>query len=159
MAIYLKFGNLKGNATAEGYTGQIVLDTVDFGVSRKVSMETGNLTNRESSKPNWSQVSVSKKADNSIAALLREAAVGAAGQEATITFVRTGDKVQDFMAYKLSNCIVSDYRISAAGDEEPREYFSLSYSAIEVSYKDHDASNKSGNPQRFSYDIKAAKSG
>lgn len=61
------------------------------------------------------------------------------------------------MAYKLTNCIISSYRIIAQGDEEPVEEFALSYSAIEVSYKDHDASNKAGNPQRVSYDVKAAK--
>lgn len=27
MAIYLKFGNIKGTATAEGFTGQIALNT------------------------------------------------------------------------------------------------------------------------------------
>ena len=37
------------------------------------------------------------------------------------------------------------------------ERLTLSYSAIEVSYKDHDATNKTGNPQRFRYDLKTAK--
>lgn len=121
-------------------------------------METGNLSNRESSKPTLSRIEISKKADNSVAALLKEALTGSAGQEATITFVRTGsDKVQEFMTYKLTNCILSRYKINAEGDEEPTELLELSYSAIEVSYKDHDASNKAGNPQRVGYDIKAAK--
>ena len=61
------------------------------------------------------------------------------------------------MTYKLTNCIISGYKIFAVGDDEPAESLKLSYSAIEVSYKDHDASNKSGNPQRVSYDVKAAK--
>lgn len=158
MAIYLKFGNVKGNVTADGYAGQIAIMSADFGVTRSVSMEAGNLSNRESSKPTLSQIGITKKADNSVAALFKEALTGSAGQEAVLTFVRTGsDKVQEFMAYKLSNCIISSYNISAVGDEEPTESLTLSYSAIEVSYKDHDASNKSGNPQRVSYDVKAAK--
>jgi len=158
MAIYLKFGNVKGNVTADGYAGQIAIISADFGVSRSVSMEAGNLSNRESSKPTLSQISITKKADNSVAALFKEALTGSAGQEAVLTFVRTGsDKVQEFMSYKLTNCIISSYNISAVGDEEPTESLTLSYSAIEVSYKDHDASNKSGNPQRVSYDVKAAK--
>lgn len=158
MAIYLKFGNVKGNVTAEGYAGQIAVNRIRFGVARNVSMEAGNLSNRESTKPNLSVITISKKADNSVAALFKEALTGSAGQEATITFVRTGaDKVQEFMTYKLTNCIISSYDIEAEGDEEPMEELTLSYSAIEVSYKDHDASNKSGNPQRVSYDVKAAK--
>lgn len=158
MAIYLKFGNVKGNVTAEGYAGQIAVMSIEFEGSRKVSMETGNLSNRESSKPNLSVIQIIKKADNSVAALFKEFLTGSVGQEATITFVRTGsDKVQEFMTYKLTNCIVSKYKISADGDEQPSEVIELSYSAIEVSYKDHDASNKSGNPQRVAYDVKAAK--
>ena len=157
MAIYLKFGNVKGNVTADGYAGQIAVISVDFEVLRKVSMEAGNLSNRESSKPTLSLIQITKKADNSVAALLMEALTGSAGQEATLTFVRTGDKLQEYMAYKLTNCIVSRYKISAVGDEGPDELLELSYSAIEVSYKDHDASNKSGNPQRVRYDVKAAK--
>lgn len=158
MAIYLKFGNVKGNVTADGYAGQIAVSRVKFGVARSVSMEAGNLSNRESTKPNLSAITISKSADNSVAALFKEALTGSAGQEATITFVRTGsDKVQEFMSYKLTNCIISSYDIEAEGDEQPTEELTLSYSAIEVSYKDHDASNKSGNPQRVSYDVKAAK--
>lgn len=158
MAIYLKFGNVKGNVTADGYAGQIAVKSIEFEVARQVSMETGNLSNRESSKPTLSRIEISKKADNSVAALLKEALTGSAGQEAAITFVRTGsDKVQEFMTYKLTNCILSRYKINAEGDEEPTELLELSYSAIEVSYKDHDASNKAGNPQRVAYDIKAAK--
>jgi type VI secretion system secreted protein Hcp len=158
MAIYLKFGNVKGNVTADGYAGQIAVTSVSFGVSRSVSMEAGNLSNREASKPHLTEITLTKTADNSVAALFKEALTGSAGQEALLTFVRTGaDKVQDFMTYKLTNCIISGYHITAQGDEAPVESLSLSFSAIEVSYKDHDASNKSGNPQRVSYDVKAAK--
>lgn len=157
MAIYLKFGNIKGNVTANGYVGQIALISVDFEVLRQVSMEAGNLSNRESSKPTLSLIQVTKKADNSVAALLMGALTGSAGQDATLTFVHTGDKLQEFMSYKLTNCIISRYKISAVGDEGPTELLELSYSAIEVSYKDHDASNKSGNPQRVRYDVRAAK--
>ena len=158
MAMYLKFGNVKGNVTADGYAGQIAVTRVKFNVARNVSMEAGNLSNRESTKPNLSPITITKKADNSVAALFKEALTGSAGQEATITFVRTGaDKVQEFMTYKLTNCIISSYDIDAEGEDAPVEELTLSYSAIEVSYKDHDASNKAGNPQRVSYDVKAAK--
>jgi type VI secretion system secreted protein Hcp len=158
MAIYLKFGNVKGNVTAEGYAGQIAVLSVQFGVARHVSMEAGNLSNREASKPSVSEIMISKTADNSVAALFKEALTGSDGQEAVLTFVRTGkDKVQEFMSYKLTNCIISGYNISAHGDDTPVENISLSYSAIEVSFKDHDASNKSGNPQRVRYDVKTAK--
>ena len=158
MAIYLKFGNVKGNVTAAGYAGQIAIKSLSFGVDRKVSMEAGNLSNRESSKPTLSRIEIVKDADSSVTALLKEALTGSVGQEAIITFTRTGPSgVQEFMAYKLTNCIISSYKIDALDEEGQTERLFLSYSAIEVSYKDHDASNKSGSPQRVRYDVKAAK--
>ncbi|MBI1425469.1 MAG: Hcp1 family type VI secretion system effector [Gammaproteobacteria bacterium] len=158
MAIYLKLGNVKGNVTASGYEGQIAVLSAHFGVARAVSMEPGNVSNRESSKPSLSEITITKLADNSVAALFKEALTGSKGEEALLTFVRTGsDKVQEFMTYKLSDCIISSYSISAQGDEEPVENISLSYSAIEVSYKDHDASNKTGNPQRAAYNLVTTK--
>ena len=158
MAIYLKFGNVKGNVTATGYAGQIAIKSLSFGVDQKVSMEAGNLSNRESSKPTLSPIEIVKDADSSVTALLKEALTGSAGQEAIITFVRTGPSaVQEFMTYKLTNCIISSYKIDALDEEGQTERLFLSYSAIEVSYKDHDASNKPGGPKRVRYDVKAAK--
>lgn len=51
MVMYLKFGNVKGNVIADGYAGQIAVTRVRFRVARNVSMEAGNLSNRESSNP------------------------------------------------------------------------------------------------------------
>ena len=158
MAIYLKFGNVKGNVTADGYAGQIAINALGFEVSRTVSMEAGNLSNRESSKPTLSPIELVKDADSSVVALLKEALTGSAGQEAIISFVRTGSAgVQEFMTYKLTNCIISSYKSHTLDEEGHTERLFLSYSAIEVSFKDHDASNKAGNPQRVRYDVKAAK--
>jgi type VI secretion system secreted protein Hcp len=157
MAIYLSLGKIQGNVTASGYEKQINILSAHFAVSRNISMEVGNTANRESAKPQLSEIALTKKADNSVAALFLEALKGSAGQEATLTFVRTGDKLQDYMSYKLFDVLVSSYSISAAGDEEPIENITLSYSRIEVAYKDHDASNKSGNPQRVSYNLKEGK--
>ena len=123
-------------------------------------METGKLSNRESSKPRLSQIDILKNADSSVAAFFREAVSGSAGQEAIITFVHTGsNKLREYMIYKLTNCIISKYKILAPHDAEPVVWLTLSYSAIEVSYTDHDASNKSGSPQRVSYDVKIAEAG
>lgn len=92
-ATYLKFGNVKGNVTADSYKDQIAVATVDFDVNRNVSMETGKLSNRESSKPTLSQIAITKLADNSVASLFKEALSGSAGREAVLSFVRTGNKM------------------------------------------------------------------
>lgn len=160
MAIYLEFGDIKGNVTAEGYEGHIAIMSVSFGVSRNISMEPGSMTNREISSPNLTQISLSKEADNSVTAIFKQATSGSDGVLATLKFVRTGtDTVQEYMTMVLTNSIVSGYSISASGEGAPMESIELSYSMIEISYTDYDETNKAGNPTRASYDLTTAKAG
>ncbi|MBN4080604.1 type VI secretion system tube protein Hcp [Beggiatoa alba] len=65
MAIYLQYEDIKGNVTAEGYQDHIALQTVNFGVSRRVSMEPGNISNREFNHPVLSEISLNKTIDRS----------------------------------------------------------------------------------------------
>ena len=158
MSIYLEYDGIKGNVTADGYADHIAVLSVQFGVGRGISMEAGNLSNRESTRPSLSEISLTKAADNSVTAIFKEAVTGSAGKKVTIKFVRTGaDKVQEYMSYALEDCIVSGYSISADSEGEPMESISLSYSKIMINYSDFDKTNKSGNPQRVGYDLETAK--
>ena len=158
MSIYLEYDGIKGNVTADGYKDHIAVLSVQFGVGRGISMEAGNLSNRESTRPSLSEISLTKAADNSVTAIFKEAVTGSAGKKVTIKFVRTGaDKVQEYMSYALEDCIVSGYSISADAEGEPMESISLSYSKIMINYSDFDKTNKSGNPQRVGYDLETAK--
>ena len=158
MAIYLEYEGIKGNVTADGYKDHIAVESVQFGVGRGISMEAGNLSNRESTRPSLSEITLTKAADNSVTAIFKEAVTGSAGKKVVIKFVRTGaDKVQEYMDYTLENCLVSSYSMSASSEGEPMESISLSYSKIMINYSDFDKTNKSGNPQRVGYDLESAK--
>lgn len=158
MAIYLEFEGVKGNVTANGYKDHIAVNSFDFGVGRGISMEAGNMSNREVSRPSVSEVTLTKAADNSATALFKEAVTGSAGKKVVVKFVRTGaDKVQEFMDYTLENCLISGYTVSASADGEPMETLTLSFSKIMVNYNDHDATNKAASPQRVGYDLTTAK--
>lgn len=157
MAIYLNYDGIEGNVTAEGYEKNIKVSSAHFGVSRPITMEAGKMANREVGKPNISEVTLGKEADNSVAALFKEAVSGSAGKKAILSFTRTGtEKVEEFMSYTLYDVLVSGYSISADGDEEPLENITLSFSKCEILYKDHDATNKTGSPQRSGYDLAKA---
>ena len=157
MATYMKCEKIKGNVTASGYEDCIKVGSIHFGVGRAVTMEAGKMANREVGKPTVSEVTITKEADNSVAALFKEAVTGSNGQKIELIFVRTGtDKVEEFMNYTLYDCLVSGYSISCDGDEEPLENITLSFSKCEILYKDHDASNATGNPQRSGYDLTTA---
>lgn len=158
MAIYIEYEGIKGNTTADGYKDHITVSSLQFGVGRGISMEAGNLANREASRPSISEVTFTKAADMSTASIFKEAVTGSAGKKVVIKFVQTGaDKLVEYMTYTLENCLVSGYSVSADADGDPVESVSLSFSKIMVNYSDYDKSNKSATPQRVGYDLAIAK--
>lgn len=159
MAIYLKYEGIKGNITAEGYSDYIALSTVNLGVGRGISMESGNMANRESTRPTLSEIVITKPADTSATALFKESVTGNGGKEVTIKFVRTGsDAIQEFMEYVLTDVMISGYSLSGEAEDEPKETIKLSYTKIMIKYNDFDSSNASGNPMRVGYDLSLGKS-
>ncbi len=161
MAIYLEFDGIKGNVTADGYKDQVKIESASFAVSREVGMETGNMSNRESGRPNFSVVNLTKVADGSTPSFFKASILGASGKKATLRFVQTGDDdaLKEFIAYELEDCIVSQYHFSANDDQTPHEAIALSFSKCTVSYTGHDATNKGTGPSRFGYDVAAGKAG
>lgn len=158
MAIYMKYDGISGNTSANGYAGHITLNSVSFGVGRGISMEAGNMANREATRPTISEVSITKYADTSVTSLFKESVTGSTGKTVVIKFVRTGsDKLQEYMNYTLENCLVSGFSISADAEGEPVENISLSFSKIMISYNDFDPKNNTSNPQRVGYDLAVAK--
>jgi type VI secretion system secreted protein Hcp len=154
----MKYDGINGNVTADGFASHIALNSVNFGVGRGISMEAGNMSNREATRPSISEVNITKFADTSVTSLFKESVSGSAGKTVVIKFVRTGaDKIQEYMNYTLENCLVSGYSISADAEGEPVENIALSFSKIMISYNDFDAKNKTSNPQRVGYDLAVAK--
>jgi len=154
VAIYLEYEGVKGNVTADGFKDLIAVQTVDFGVSRGVSMVPGNLSNRETTRPTLSEISLTKIMDISASRLFKESVSGSSGKKVVIKFVSTGsDKLVEFMDYTLENCLVSGYEVSANAKGYAEETIHLSFSKMLVSYKDHGATNKVGTLQRVGYDL------
>jgi len=158
MSIYLEYEGIKGNVTAEGYKDHIDIQSMTFGVGRGISMDPGNLANREATRPSISEITVTKLMDNSTTSLFKESVTGSAGKKVKLKFVRTGaDKVNEFMNYELEDCLVSGYNVSGNGDSQPIETITLSFSKILINHTDNDHTNKAGSPARVGYDLSTAK--
>lgn len=153
--LYMKLGNIVGSVTAKGYEGWMKIKTFTYGAKRNVSMETGNLSNREPGKPEISRIAITREADRSVAALFQAAVKGTAGVEVAIVAVATGGKV--LWEIKLANAILSGYTPYAHADEAPLEGLTLSYSRTEITCTGQDASGKVCGPQRVAYDVKAGR--
>jgi type VI secretion system secreted protein Hcp len=131
---------------------------MDFGVSRGISMDTGNMANRAAGLPSFSEVTVSKYTDDSTYGLLNDAILGKEGKEIELAVVEPGDTPTEYVKYLLKDAIVASYSMSAAG-EQPHESVAISYSFVEIAFTTHDKANKGGGVPRVAYDLALAQKG
>ena len=160
MAIYMNFNNkaIKGNVTAAGYEDWIELDSLNFGNGRGITMEVGNMANREASRPSMSEVSVSKMMCNASGGLFKESLTGVEGVKVIIDIVQTGAKqVEKYASYTLEDVLISSYSVNASGGSAPHETLSMSYAKLIADLQGADKTNKNGKNMKVGYDLTIGK--
>ena len=159
MAIYMKVPGVDGAVTASGYEKWIPLDSMQFGVGRHIDMTVGDTTNRESSRPSFSEITVSKLSDDSSAGLFNESILNSGAKKIEIALCRTNnDKIEEYMKYTLTDALISSFSMSSGGDL-PSESISISYVHLEVSYTTRDAKGGVSGPVRVAYDLSTGTKG
>ena len=159
MPIYIKYGDIKGDVTAEGHKGAdgwVEINSFQFGVGRGIASPTGGSTDRESSAPSVSEIVVTKAMDKSSFSWLEESLWGE-GQAVTIDFVKTDkDKLEVYTSYKLEDAMVSGYSVSSGGDR-PSESISINFTKIIYEFHEMGAKNAGADSPKTGWDIAAAK--
>ncbi len=156
MAIYMKFGDINGDVTTDGFKNWIELNSFQFGVSRGVSSGAGGAT-RESSAPSISEIVVSKYLDASSPKLYQDSLAGAFDSKVEIKMTTTTkSKVETFLTYELTDCGVSSYSQSSGGDA-PVESLSLNFVKVMLTPTPLDKSGQIKKGDVVSYDLLAMK--
>jgi len=131
MAIYMKFGDVVGQVTTDGFKDWIELNSFQFGVGRGVTSGAGG-AQREGTAPSLSEINVTKVYDKASAKLYQDALAGSFDTKVEIKMTTTTkNKVDTYLGYELSNCGVSGYSTSTGGDN-PSETLSLNFTKIMV---------------------------
>jgi len=155
MAIYMKYGDIDGQVTTEGFNKWIELNSFQMGAGRGIGSARGTGANREASEPSISEITVTKVWDAvSSSKLFEEAVSGTMDRKVEIKFTQTGGKKQEvFLIVNLTNTGISGYSSSSSG-EKPTESVSLNFAKIEVIPKitNNDGSIEDG--QKVSFDLK-----
>ena len=159
MPIYLKYGDIKGDVTAEGHKGPdgwVEVNSFQFGIGRGISSPTGGSADRESSAPSVSEIVVTKPSDVSSTAWM-EASLFGAGVDVTIDFCKTHkDKLEIYQYLKLWNAMVSGYSVSSGGDR-PSESLSINFTKFEYGFNEQAASGAVAQTPKTGWDIGLAK--
>lgn len=156
MPIYMNYNDIKGDATAEGHTAWVQLNSFQWGVGRGISSPTGGSADRESSAPSVSEITVTKATDIATVKLLDEALQGE-GQKVVIDFCKTDKgKLEVYLEYTLTNCMISGYSLSSGGDR-PSESLSLNFTKVECKNVGMKDTGETGSPETLTYDVGLAK--
>lgn len=134
MAIFMKYGEMNGEVTAEGYKDWIELGSFQWGVGRGISSGVGGGSKREASAPSVSEITVTKTMDAFSPLALKES-IGGEGVTVKIDITRTDGKGNHvaFQKYILEGTMVSGYSVSSGGDR-PSESMSLNFTKFDNEY-------------------------
>lgn len=152
MAIYMKYGSIKGPVTTDGFKDWIELESFHWGVGRAVGTAARGAYSREHSEPNLSEITVTKRSDVSSPKLFLDAVAGKLDNKVEIKFTTTTKgKVETFLTYKLENTGLSAFSMSSGGDM-PTESLSLNFTKISKSFTAFDP-GIGGSPETVGYDL------
>ena len=152
MALYMKYGNIKGAVTTDGFKDWIELNSFQWGVGRHIGTAARGSTSREHSEPNLSEVTVTKLGDVSTPKLFLDAVAGKLDNKVTIKFTTTTKgKVETFLTYEMEKTGLSHYSLSSSGDM-PLESMSLNFIKIIEKFSGMDP-GVSGSPETVGYDL------
>jgi type VI secretion system secreted protein Hcp len=152
MAIYMKYGSIKGPVTTDGFKDWIELDSFHWGASRHIGTAARGSTSREHSEPMLSEVSVTKRTDLASPKLMLDAVAGKLDSKVEIKFTTTTKgKVETFLTYKMENTGISNYVLSSGGDM-PMESLSLNFTKITNTFIGTNP-GIGGSPETVGYDL------
>jgi type VI secretion system secreted protein Hcp len=155
MAIYLHVEGLEGDVTAAGHEGWIECESFQWGVGRGITTPTGSSQERESTAPSVSEVTILKNMDKCTPKLFEQSCVGTS-KLVKIDLVQTGEQLETYMAYELTDSLISGYSVNTSGDR-PSESVSFNFTKIEMKYTPYDNLHNPGSPIPAGYDVSLGK--
>lgn len=159
MAIFMKYGALDGEVTAEGYAKWVELQSAQWGVGRGISAGVGGGSKREATAPSVSEITVSKTFDGFSPLALKEAIGGKATKvDIHLTQTDASGKHIAYQKYILENTLISGYSVSTGGDR-PTESMSLNFTKFDSEYLKVDDKFVATGTGHVIYDLSLAKSG
>ena len=131
MAIFMKFGDKKGDVDTTQYKEWIVCHSFQFGSGRGIASATASGANRQGSHASVSEITVSKALDPASLHLWRDSLDGKLNTKVEFAFTRADEDNSEYLHVTTWDTGVSGFSISSGGDR-PSESVSLNFAKIEI---------------------------
>jgi type VI secretion system secreted protein Hcp len=154
VAIYMKYGNIKGDATQSDHEDWINIDDftwqIDWNIQNRASIDAKNNT-RDGAHPTIGNIMVKKTADGATTHLLKAITNPEKlnGEHCIIRFLLTSlltgtdhdAKRQPFLEYILYDTLITQIQMHADANSRPTETITLNFTAVAVNLWSLDRSN------------------
>jgi type VI secretion system secreted protein Hcp len=162
MGTYMKYGEIEGDATEEGFKGWINITSFNWpGVLRDITTKTGRARNREQAQPHIKQITVHKEVDHASGPLYKSLCAVPKAETCRIAFVRTGGEGGDndkYLEYVLTDALLAS--LSLKGDDNRAgEDWIIDFTEILIEVKQLSVANVAGEPFKFKYNMATGKHG
>jgi type VI secretion system secreted protein Hcp len=152
---FLKIDGIPGESTDDKHKGEIEVLSWSWGETQPASPSAGS--GGGAGKVQMSDLTVGAHFSKASPQLLLTCATGKHVKSAVLTARRSGKAQTDFLTFSLSDVLVSPYQTGGVSAEMPLDSISLSFSKIEVSYKEQKTDGSLGPAIRVGWDRKTNK--
>jgi type VI secretion system secreted protein Hcp len=166
MGIYLKYGNINGDATQQGFEHWINVTGFQWNeaVKREITTQTGRARNREQSQPKLNPIKITKEVDHASGPLYKALVAVPKAEECKIAFVRTDEGGEKYLEYTLTDALLANLHINGVsfGQGQPErasETWDLNFTEIAIDVKQLDEANVAGANYHFKYNMATGKGG
>lgn len=154
---FLKIDGIEGESVQAGHKGEIDVDAWSWGESRAGGPGGGG-TGAGAGRVHMQDFSFAMKLSQASPKLFLACAEGNHIKAGWLTARRAAGKAADyFLKWTFSDLLVSSYQTGASAGQTPEDSISLSFSKIEVEYKEQKADGSFGAGFKAGWDLKANK--
>lgn len=151
---YIKLDEVKGEATAKGFEGQLDVFSFSLGASNPAQLQGGGMG---AGKVSLSSFNFMKKSDGASPQLFLKCCSGKPVPKAVVTLRKAGGEQMPFLVFELGDVMVESIQWSGSsgGDDTPTESVSIAFSKISITYNTQDKTGKKKDSIAGSWDLAA----
>jgi type VI secretion system secreted protein Hcp len=152
MAVFMKFGDKKGDVDTKQYTGWIMCHSFQFGTGRGITSASASGGNRQGSHASVSEVTISKNLDPASLHLWKNSLDGDLKTTVDFSFTVADEENTEYLHITLWDTGVSGFSMSSGGDR-PSESISLNFAKIELKDMSKKTDGSAGDQLAITYDL------
>jgi type VI secretion system secreted protein Hcp len=151
---HIKFDGVEGEATHQDHKGEIEVLSWSWNVSNASGIAGGG---SGKGKANPGDLVFTHKYDKASPILAKKCASGTHFPSVVLTARKSGEGQKDFFKITMKEVFITSAAPTGSSDGEIMESISMSYGAIDFSYKAQDDKGGLGGEVKFGWDVKTTK--